>query len=52
MPRTHSRRIRDLSIRRKLILITMSTCGVAVLLAMAIFIALDVLSYRARCSST
>src|SRR6476660_6279119 len=46
MRRTISRRVRDLSIRRKLILITMSTCGIAVMLAIGIFIGLDVLSYR------
>ncbi|HUS22947.1 MAG TPA: response regulator, partial [Aeromicrobium sp.] len=43
---TVSRRIRDLSIARKLILITMSTCGVAVLLATSIFIGRDIPEYR------
>jgi two-component system, sensor histidine kinase and response regulator len=46
MRRTISRRVRDLSIRRKLILITMSTCGIAVMLAIGIFIGLDLPSYR------
>jgi two-component system, sensor histidine kinase len=46
MPRIISRRVRDLSIRRKLILITMSTCGIAVMLAIGIFIGLDLPSYR------
>jgi two-component system sensor histidine kinase/response regulator len=46
MPRTLSRYIRDLSIRRKLILITMSTCGIAVMLAIGIFIGLDVPTYK------
>jgi signal transduction histidine kinase/DNA-binding response OmpR family regulator/HPt (histidine-containing phosphotransfer) domain-containing protein len=40
------RRIRNLSIRRKLILITLSTCGIAVLLAIGIFVGLDVPVYR------
>ena len=46
MRRSISRRVRDLSIRRKLILITMSTCGIAVMLAIGIFIGLDLPSYR------
>ena len=46
MVHTVSRRVRDLSIRRKLILITMSTCVVAVVLATGIFIGLDVPQYR------
>ncbi len=40
------RRIRNLSIRRKLILITLSTCGIAVLLAIGIFVGLDLPVYR------
>ena len=46
MVHTVSRRVRDLSIRKKLILITMSTCVVAVVLATGIFIGLDVPQYR------
>ena len=46
MYHTVSRRVRDLSIRRKLILITMSTCGVAVMLATGIFVGRDIPQYR------
>jgi two-component system sensor histidine kinase/response regulator len=46
MLRNVKRRLRDLSIRRKLIVITMSTCGVAVMLAIGIFVGLDIPSFR------
>src|SRR3982751_4294521 len=46
MYHTVSRRVRDLSIGRKLILITMSTCVLAVMLATGIFIGMDIPSYR------
>ncbi|MEO7274811.1 MAG: CHASE sensor domain-containing protein, partial [Vicinamibacterales bacterium] len=51
MYHTVSRRVRDLSIARKLILITMSTCGVAVMLATGIFIGRDIPEYRRNLES-
>ena len=51
MSRTISRRVRDLSIGRKLILITMSTCAVAVMLATGIFIGRDIPEYRRNLES-
>src|SRR4051794_33796059 len=44
--REMNKRIRDLSIGRKLVLVTSVTCAVAVILALAIFIGLDVPSFQ------
>jgi signal transduction histidine kinase/CheY-like chemotaxis protein len=40
------RRIRNLSIGRKLVVVSMSTCGIAVALALGTFVALDLPSFR------